>query len=641
MGMTSPAADTWVPVQGGTSGINWRERLPGVDPYLVWADVSAYEGFGRIAHLPLMLDISAGVGTDASDTDQQRVADLPNQLKQIGASVQTTNGSLFGRTCRVDCPIKQLDALLTLGFPAVLCSVRTEAAPSNADIAAYAPQETQELSTKPALFGVIDDSASFAQRDILGRVNFVWQQGALQACAGWTQPMDMGYGLEPESGNLTLWAKQPTEAAAYALAGITDLEERRTHGAAIASLAVGQVNPLLKVKGQPGAPNSEAACAADVAFVQLSNAVLGDSSGGGLPAQVLDGIRYLLARGQKRQCRVYANVSLGTLAGPHSGNSVFDKALLDLLNTYRQLCVVMAAGNSRTWRCHAQWPPYEATDVEKLQKSVSLVVDQPFDDPSETYIELWFDGQCSKNTQISIKPPLGLPSCTLKLNEAHVMGDMQAFVSLVQGNPHEPSGVMLLLVIAPTKDRGRKRRRGASGEWEINVECGGEPINFHAWIERDAGFSGSFNAPQAQFSPRSGRAVNDRYTLTSHACAQHDRLIVVGATSLNEFGSMAPYSSIGPTRGQRKDPDCLAPGEVAPGIGLPFDGPAGTPQRRISGTSAAAPMVVRALLNRRGMLVNQLGKSKSGTASPRGINAPIPVITPVPSEKPLAPSGHV
>lgn len=250
-----------------------------------------------------------------------------------------------------------------------------------------APAEPPVIQA-PILLGVIDSGCPFAHEHWIRWINrfpvsrfaSVWDARHAAMLRDPNQnsrpPAALGYGHQltrTELGALLrscASGERVDEEAAYVLAGMgashaTELRRRFSHGAHLLDLLAGPLPLRSRMALDPDAPPTriELADAAsdpaktELAFVQLPNSALQDSSGGWLAAQMLDGLNSLveLARtgngGGGGVTHVLATMSYGCTTGPHDGTSILEAAIDDLIERQQQagrprLEVFMAAGNS-------------------------------------------------------------------------------------------------------------------------------------------------------------------------------------------------------------------------------------------------------------------------------------------------------
>ena len=94
-------------------------------------------------------------------------------------------------------------------------------------------------------------------------------------------------------------------------------------------------------------------------FVQLPEQTVDDTSGGSLGNYVIDAARYVAVRTpalvhDKKHWKSTLNISLGSIAGPHDGSTLTERALDELVDHCEsRLRIVMAAGNTSGLHVHS------------------------------------------------------------------------------------------------------------------------------------------------------------------------------------------------------------------------------------------------------------------------------------------------
>lgn len=152
------------------------------------------------------------------------------------------------------------------------------------------------------------------------------------------------------------------------LQGGLALEQRVNHGTFVLDIAAGPREFTASVAGlgpalawDPLAPPSwqaatDLASRCPIVAVQLDWATVKDTSGGSMRAHLLDGLLYILSN-CALQADVVVNMSWGTLAGPHDGSSLFERALDELVGLLagasepgvaHQQCLPV----THPWQCH-------------------------------------------------------------------------------------------------------------------------------------------------------------------------------------------------------------------------------------------------------------------------------------------------
>ena len=223
------------------------------------------------------------------------------------------------------------------------------------------------------VIGLIDDFVAYAHprfRDAEGgsRVRHVWSQDATRpacvAAESWRPCADFPYGYELD-----------TQSCAHGGVALRDtypsVLRRRTHGTHVADLAAGG-NAM---------PDEEAL--PDIVAVHLPRRGVADTSGSALKMQVLDALHYIVERAGP-DASVVVNLSYGTMAGPHDGQTILEQAIDELVALRRgRLWVVVPAGNSREARCHA------VIKLNKSKKTARLRWKLLPDDATPSWLEIW------------------------------------------------------------------------------------------------------------------------------------------------------------------------------------------------------------------------------------------------------------
>lgn len=408
----------------------------------------------------------------------------------------------------------------------------------------------------------------------------------------------------------------------YARLGYFVPAPRRSHGAAVLGLLAPWLSAARRPVRWPEAVSG-------LAMVQLPTRTVSDTSGGSLAMRVLDGLRFVLwqeaaDRGTDPQARpTVVNVSYGVHAGPHDGTSMFERAVLELLDAHPHLHLVLPAGNAARAGCHARREL--ARQGEAADQATFRLAVLP-DNGRDTFVELWLPA--GARVALDIRPPGSKAVHRVVEGEARVQAEASA------ADPRRPdrvsfgavyaprvaqgqNGTMVLVAIGSTARLGERldprrglnqRRRvevaGQAGLWELTVHnISGPAFAVDAWIERgDAAPDESAGSRQAFFpdavdTARSGSTPEG--TLSGIATMTHPRLHVVGA--MRADGSLSDYSAAGPARAPavRTGPNVVAPADASRNLpGLRTLGFVEGAVDRINGTSAACAVHARDLARR-------------------------------------------
>jgi hypothetical protein len=619
---------------GPSSGLDWAdpEVLARFDARLDWAELVELAGrdVGANDPVPVALEVKGG-GPLLKQLHQDGLLIVPPVYRRADATLRFATA--FARVADLHrLPTKVLR--VEMGW--VIRTAKPYAGPGEAWFsgAVRQLQRQEHAATGRAprtgaelrhVIAVIDDGCAFANTQFRGadgtrsRVVRLWDQGRTAAgdtadgaralAAGWKIPDSMGYGMELDGAAIATLMDRATnpevglqELACYQRAGI-DMPARESggylHGTHVMDLAAGRIDPMARHT----AP--DAAATAELIFVQLPRVCFADRSGSWLATQVLDGLRYVMDHTDP-QDRVVVNLSLGAQAGPHDGSSLLEAAIDDLIESERKdnLAVVVAAGNSYDQKGHAR------IAVAPGQSGRFIWSVAP-GDATDSFLELWWpaDAAATDNVSIEVQAPKAQPS-----SGPIKAGGRCAFTA---PNQHGPSALLshlhrtiagkerahCQLALAPTRQAAGYPGHAPAGDWEVTLSNhGNAPITVDAWIERDgvneAGWnenSGVWIGKQSTFK----RAQATKCTLASLACGRHT--VVVGAAVLGQVPPVAsPFSSAGPALGKRarSGPDISAPGSEAGGKrGIRAAGGFSGHETARSGTSMAAPIVARRLLN--------------------------------------------
>ncbi len=409
-------------------------------------------------------------------------------------------------------------------------------------------------------FGLDFAHPNFLNPDGTTRLVAFWHQGAIYDAA---HPNRYGYGrmFSREEIDAALRASDPYLALGYHPA-ISDTGNG-CHGTHTFDIAAGN--------GRVGRAGSGSK--ADLMFVHLSTPRLGVVGDLGDSVRMLEGLDYVdsTARGLPW----VVNLSVGRTAGSHDGTSLVEQGMHELMRLGPGRVIVQSAGNYRSANLAVQgW----LRDGE--HRDLEWIVDHA--DTTDNELDAWYSGK--DRFVIAIRPPQGTTFVEVKLGEMADIVHEGAVVGRLYHRRNDPNNrdnhaEVFLYPGAPP------------GVWTLRLI--GEYVisgRFHAWIERDLARPGAQSRFDARITSRS-------YTLGTIATSP--LVITVGAYDANADGApLAPFSSCGPTRDERRDkPELLAAGV---GVVAARSIPRGAPRQEgllvaRSGTSMAAPHVTGAV----------------------------------------------
>ncbi|MFJ8635304.1 S8 family serine peptidase [Streptomyces sp. NPDC093568] len=324
------------------------------------------------------------------------------------------------------------------------------------------------------------------------------------------------------------------------------------HGTHTASIAVGGAGAGGPAGMAPGA---------DLVFVHLST--WGDLG----PVDIGDSVALVEALDFVARVAggrpLVVNCSLGQQRGPHDGRTLVEIAFDEFARSdpSPRLCV-HSAGNYFARRAH-----HSGRLVQGRDRLVQFRVPHP---PHHAALDLWYGG--ADRLAVTLLAPDGL-ELPLPVGQT-TLRDGLGFAAHRLDDPNNGRN-QLTLRLASTVPAGTWALRLTG----IDIADG----RYHAWLERPlrGGLPLVFTDP-------------DPATTTGTVCHERSGL-TVGA--LAPDGSLAPFSSSGPTVDGRTKPDLSAPGvALLAARSTPRGAPPGSGGlTRMSGTSMAAPQVTGAV----------------------------------------------
>lgn len=593
------------------------------------------------------------------------------------SSTPTANGSAASSTQRRAFELMRAEARALVEAAAALARQRLSAMRPP-------PATRPGLGQEGPLVMAIDDFCNFGNHRLRNRLRSLWHQGRRPPAAGAGQKLPVvptpeapgsdgfwaGSGSETDAqrAEQTLAASgtqaaesdphsrtpyygqtlrleriaQATEAEVYRRAGLLRYPTPRwSHGSAVMSVLARDASrtPAADPDGLRFARTP-----VNLHFVQLPEAAVLDTSGGSLAGYALDAIHRAVASSMTASRRqVVVNLSYGTHSGPHDGSSMFERAMLDLLDTYDgreideterfpELHIVLPAGNSHLWRTHAaQW----LTPPEPVMTLGWKILP---DDEGDSFLELWFDARAE--LEIGLRSPDGKALVvdrdkrwskwvdTLVDSAGKAVQVMRAGVVYPRTTARGLNADCALLAVAPTRRRADfgkgDRYRGTddggvgnnglprvpmeapAGVWTVTVRnLSQNPVHVHAWVQRHDAAPGRPRAArghqgrQSRLMDGSCTELDARFTANGIATAVHrgGRLWTVGA--MDERGLLSRYSGAGPGRDFG---DRLSAADVVTTVDISENAPGrlvggvlGHSALRLSGTSIAAAVFTRML----------------------------------------------
>ncbi|MGE0223215.1 MAG: S8 family serine peptidase [Acetobacteraceae bacterium] len=364
---------------------------------------------------------------------------------------------------------------------------------------------------------------------------------------------------------------------------------------------------------------------ADLIFVHLPPKGVPTSQDPSSGAALLQAVLWLFSKAEPQPTVV--NLSLGTNSGSHDGSSILEVALDWILNQPGRM-IVLPAGNSYDADLHAS-----GTVPVGGKSSLTWIFKEG--DPTINVMDVWYEtGTPDPVLTVTLTAPdkteytqaaPGAPLLITRFNR--LVGTV---TTGVQPNPSAP-GFLQQIHIELWSIRFEKE------DWRLglNLSVGTDPVQFHAWIDRDDLSSQT----QSNFAPNEADRSS---TLASLSCGRNT--LCVGAYYEIPPGQpITSFTGAGPTRDGRPKPDVAAPGWrvlSANAYGGPLQEPGSKTAYSLTapmdGTSVSVPhvtgLVALALQTQPTSSAKQIGDLvRSWTqVMPPTIEPPIPPIPPVP-----------
>ncbi|WP_436398829.1 hypothetical protein [Roseobacter sp. S98] len=501
------------------------------------------------------------------------------------------------------------------------------------------------LPQPTSIVGIIDHGINifherFRHRMSGSRIAGAWLQGAarrddrLPFGREWLQA-DIEEALAETGGDedalLRLMGDDPADPA------FSPLSQRVSHGTHVLDLAAGFD------------PHDPAGDTLPVIAVSLPPAVTRETAGSMLALPFALGLEYIADRARRLMDQrgavvpVIVNFSLGLTGGPRAGLHRLEQTIARVAERHRtqienrmgvsdaDFHVVVAAGNNNLSQGHARSLPGSA--------SLNLTWQLQPADPTSNFLEIRMAPEAPPllepmNVTIRLQPPgadtpietMVLPTVGRTLENIRLLERDGTVIGRLSVWRH-PDGIVVLTLALDGTDPGHQQRQVApSGSWQISVTHeASTPYRIDAWVLRDdvpVGFTDTgrqsyFIDPEYRTRHPSGHPVlNDSDTAPSvvrrsgnlNAIAtttDGHQVSVVGALS-STTGTVAPADySAAPLDNASEDIDVSAPGDRSAVLrGLLAAGSRSGSRVAVSGTSAAAPQLVRYLASGVGSLAD-------------------------------------
>jgi hypothetical protein len=640
----------WTDVGATSAGFDTGKDWP-VDPYWIWAEISNYASFqtGDCSY-PVIFELAIDAIEDGFDRESKAFAVLnSNPLNMIYSTSPVTETqrkpthSRFGTCVFSKATLADLLELVKGGviLRYQLCVGRLSL--NDAVSIRKSGATNPETGNEVKIAGIIDDGfpiAHGALRPINANsmpIISLWDQstwGASSTPSIWKKSDITTYGSDISGSQISDVTK---------LKGVRpegEIEERQMYRELERPMwgAQGRTHGV-GVLHKASAPRSAFDPGYSTVLVQLPSGTVKDTSGGSLARYVLDGTRYIYWKAREfagsNPLQLVVNISFGSIAGPHDGTTILEKALDELCcgpnltaesfevlgilvrpaATTPKIDVVLAAGNTTGKRIHG------IRQVTKLNSGTFWLMVPAFN-PRESYLELWLPVNVDLSVFIFKVTAPGAAGNTFELKCSvgktyllkHANGAVAAgaiFAKRACQSDGTVMQTMFLLAIPPTEARDIKHV-APFGIWTIEVSIDTStqsPVTVHGWVERNDNVIGVRTVQQAYLvedANHSARYIFDSSTLSS--IANGSKTTIAGAYSI-EPEMICKYSGVGPVLSHVVQGNFYyAPADQHPYAGgIPIPGFYSGSTSSMSGTSIAAPQVTRAILDGSILSASKLG----------------------------------
>lgn len=538
------------------TGVDWlkdADHVPLVDPYLVWADTTAYADYrlnpGKSPEGWWSVLLELAPASDGVRPVDRLLAESDRSWLQVPAAYQHTALGDDFRYCSARVTSKfftdesaRAEAGVLryqLGLPVERTMDKLHEV-DKASTGGPADEKPLRGGEHRTVMALIDGGLAFAHTAFChqhggvrkARVKRYWRQdecfgsrylGDVARTSrqhspnfGWSKPTQMGYGQQLDGDaiqdaiNRHSHAGQVDEDALYRELELWSLDNAAHHGTHVFSLATQRYAERLATEDKPPAFSVDPAAhtpvsdTADLMAVQLEWANVLDTSGRAMAVSVFDALAYVVSCCDNG-VRIVVNLSWGTQAGPHDGTSVLEKAIKALCvapGLKDRLFIVVPAGNHYQARSHAHAEIYGAPALELSWRI------QP-DGHTPSFLELWFRGERGRidlpsNVSVTITQPDGgaqtvLPGQWRGFNAAGTATAVFPSRTMLGDN-----GTCMLIAVAPTASL-TGAPVAASGVWKVQVNYAPEgkdkglPLYVDAFIERNDVAMGLFTGARQSY----------------------------------------------------------------------------------------------------------------------------------------------
>jgi hypothetical protein len=484
-------------------------------------------------------------------------------------------------------------------------------------------RQSGPLSRTPVM-GIVDDGIGFLHR------RFRKADGTTRFSSLWL----MHSGLltddpSPATGASVLFGVELTEAdinARLATSRSEDAHYRVLNNAVFGPVARKSTNHHtahgthvldLATGAQPG---DDMACV-QILGAQLAPSSIGDTSGRRLDPDIALALRWIITKMLQRPERapLIINLSLGALAGPQDGTGFLETVIAAEIARYHfysrnaPIRVVIAYGNA--WRARL-------VARKRLKPGEAVTLDWRIlpDDATASHLELRTGNGGGNDIAVTLAPPSAVPALALPQFPApSVVWQLVTPTGIAAELSQDPevNYAKMLISVASTVRNGTQPV-AFSGPWGVTVQntgtksrnislkvqrddtpAGYRRLGRQSWLDHPTGWVWE-SLTMALSMPGPNSPITRKGTEVATAGVAHPSLYFIGAARPDPFTAggyrPSPFSAQGdlpppasPVLSARVDGGSALPGVRAAGV---LTGSTA----RLSGTSMAAPTVVRRLL---------------------------------------------
>jgi subtilisin family serine protease len=413
------------------------------------------------------------------------------------------------------------------------------------------------------IVGVIDSGIDFTHECFRGvggesRITAIWDQG-LDPTSNESSPTGFAYGVEYTKAAIdeALAASDPFSVVRH-----KDGDSRAGHGTHVAGIAAGDGS--VEGNGQPAF--TFVGMAPEANIIMVANSVITEAFGDS--ASTLDAVAYIFDTASSLRKPVVINLSQGDNLGPHDGTSLLERGIDNLLGGPGR-AMVKSAGNAASDRIHASGS-VASGETETVPFEV------PPDDTTTDALDIWYPG--ADRFDVTILAPDGNstdmvnPDTTTTFDLPN--GNRVFVVSLLNDPNNNDNRIFIQLLpdSSPTVQQGT---------WAFTLH--GTSVSdgrFDAWIER--------GPPIPRFV---GPQLDSSRTISVPGTSREVISVASYITKGPGVGNISDFSSRGPTRDGRRQPQIAAPGQYVMSARAPNISIGNDRYHLLPGTSMAAPHV--------------------------------------------------